>query len=172
MGNVSGSDADAGDTLTYSLTNDAAGRFVIDGVSGQITVADGSLLNFEVASLHGITVRTTDSSDLIYDESFTIAVNDVNEAPVALDDDVIGEQLEDLVVSAGVITANDFDIDGDSLSVVLVSGPVNGTLVLNVDGFFVYKPNGSFHGQDEFTYLVTDGSLNSPVATVLSLIHI
>lgn len=85
-GNAAGTDIDPGDSLTFSLTNDAGGRFAIDLNTGQLTVADGSLLNFEAASSHGITVRVTDSGGLSYDKSFIVGVNDINEAPTAIDE--------------------------------------------------------------------------------------
>ena len=166
VGTIAGSDPDAGDSLTYSLSNNAAGRFAIDLNSGQITVANSSLLDFEAGTAHVIAVRTTDSGGLNFDESFTIVLNDVNETPEALNDDVTGDQFETLVVATEVITGNDFDVDGDTLSVVLISGPTHGTLTLNGDGSFVYVPSGAFSGSDEFTYYVTDGSLNSAPATV------
>ncbi|WP_175304539.1 tandem-95 repeat protein [Candidatus Nitrospira nitrificans] len=86
VGTVSGTDADTGDTKTYSFTDNAGGRFAINSSTGQITVADGSLLNYEAATSHGVTVRVTDAGGLTYDETFTIAVTNVNEAPVAADD--------------------------------------------------------------------------------------
>ena len=166
VGNAAGTDIDAGDSLTFSLTNDAGGRFAVDLNTGQLTVADGSLLNFEAASSHAITIRVTDSGGLTYDESFTISLNDINEAPTALDDAFSARQLEDLVVPAGVIMTNDFDVDGDSITVVLVTGPADGTLTLAADGSFTYTPIEAFSGLDQFTYYVTDGTLNSEVATV------
>ncbi|MBK9308524.1 MAG: hypothetical protein IPM58_15915 [Nitrospira sp.] len=47
VGIVSGTDPDSGDTKTYSLTDTAGGRFAINSSTGQITVADGSLFNYE-----------------------------------------------------------------------------------------------------------------------------
>ena len=166
VGRVSGVDIDAGDSLVYSMTDNAGGRFAIDSSTGLITVAGTNLLDFEAADSHSITVRISDSGGLTYSESFTVTVNDVNEAPVAADDSVVGGQLDDLVVSAGFLTSNDVDVDGDSLTVVLVSGPSNGTLILSGDGSFTYTPAGSFSGADQFTYYVTDGSLVSNNAVV------
>jgi VCBS repeat-containing protein len=75
--------ADIGSVLTYSLTDNAGGRFAISA-NGEVTVANGALLNFEDANSHTITIRVTDSSGAFYDETFTIGVNNVNEAPNSL----------------------------------------------------------------------------------------
>ena len=138
----------------------------MDSVTGIITVADGTQLNFESASSHNITVRATDTGGLSYNESFTITISDVNEGPTAAADSFTGRQLKALIVPAGLVTANDFDIDGDSISVVVVNAPTSGTIQLNSDGSFSYTPKNSFSGLDSFTYYVTDGSLSSNLATV------
>ncbi|NJL17574.1 MAG: cadherin repeat domain-containing protein [Nitrospira sp.] len=46
VGIVSGTDPDSSDTKTYSFTDTAGGRFAIDSSTGQITVADSSLLDY------------------------------------------------------------------------------------------------------------------------------
>ena len=49
----------------------------------------------------------------------------------------------------------------------MVSGPANGSLVLNSDGSFTYTPAANSHGRiDSFTYSVADEALTSNVATV------
>lgn len=48
-----------GDTLTYILQNDAGGRFAINSSTGQITVANGSLLDFETSTSHSVAARVT-----------------------------------------------------------------------------------------------------------------
>jgi|CXWL01.1.fsa_nt_gi hypothetical protein len=84
VGTITGTDPDAGDTKSYSLTDTAGGRFAVNSSTGAITVADGSLLNYESATSHSVTVRVTDSGGLTYDETFTINLTNVNEAPTAL----------------------------------------------------------------------------------------
>jgi hypothetical protein len=81
---VTGLDRDAGNTLTYSLTNNAGGRFAINSTTGQITVANGSLLDFEAATSHAVVVRGTDQGGLTYDRTMTIAVTNASEAPTAI----------------------------------------------------------------------------------------
>src|SRR5262249_14363932 len=80
IGTASGHDPDAGATLTYSLQDNAGGRFAINATTGVLTVANGSLLDFETATSHAITVRATDQGGLFHDTAFTILVTDV--APV------------------------------------------------------------------------------------------
>lgn len=79
VGTAAVTDADSGDTATYSLTNNAGGRFTINSSTGEITVADGSLLDYETATSHDITVRITDGGSNTYDETFTIGLNDERE---------------------------------------------------------------------------------------------
>ncbi len=54
-------DADATDGVTYSLTDDAGGRFTIDASTGEVTVADASLLDYESATSHTVTVEAISS---------------------------------------------------------------------------------------------------------------
>jgi hypothetical protein len=77
VGLLSAVDPDAGDSHTYTLVNNAGGRFGISG--NQLVVVNGSLLDFEAGTSHSITVRVTDSGGETYDESFTISVQNVNE---------------------------------------------------------------------------------------------
>lgn len=130
VGTVSGSDPDSGDTKTYSLTETAGGRFAINSSTGALTVADGSLLNYESAASHNVTVRVTDSGGLTYNETFTINLTNVNEAPTGTDAVIIIN--ED---TAHTLTTANFgfsDVDaGDSLSAVRIDTiPSAGSLTL------------------------------------------
>jgi Ca2+-binding RTX toxin-like protein len=81
IANVMGSDPDAGDTLSYALIDNSGGRFSISS-AGALTVANGSLLNYEAAASHAITVRVTDSFGQYKDQALTVAVTNVNEQNV------------------------------------------------------------------------------------------
>ena len=72
VGAVSATDPDAGDTLSYTLLDDAGGRFAIDPATGEITVADGSLLDYETADQHSVVVEVTDAGGLSDTETFSI----------------------------------------------------------------------------------------------------
>ena len=51
----------------------------IDSGTGALTVANGTLLDFETATSHQVTVRVTDLSLATYDESFAINLTNVVE---------------------------------------------------------------------------------------------
>lgn len=68
-----------GDPITYSLTNNAGGRFAINPTTGVVTVANSTLL--DGPGSHIITVQASDGTDPvrgISSANFTITVTNVN----------------------------------------------------------------------------------------------
>jgi hypothetical protein len=98
--------------------------------------------------------------------TISITTTAVNHPPVANNDSYSTVVNTALTVGSPGILANDTDLDGDSLTAVLVSGPINGTLNLNTNGGFSYTPTNNFVGTDSFIYKASDGSTNSNPATV------
>ena len=66
----------------------------------------------------------------------------------------------------GSVAGNDSDVDGDTLTYVLGTGPANGSLVFNPDGSYTYTPDANFNGSDSFGYAVVDGNGGADTATV------
>ena len=99
----------------------------------------------------------------------TITVNAINDPPVATEDlyDVVQENELVVDVDDGVLD-NDSDVDNVSLTAQLAPGGdvQNGTLALSADGSFSYTPNVGFIGLDTFTYIATDGDLDSAPTNV------
>src|SRR5581483_6379442 len=63
----------AGGTVTFSLSDDAGGAFTIDANSGVVSIADGSLINYESSGgSYSITVVATDGGLSSNGISFTI----------------------------------------------------------------------------------------------------
>jgi Cadherin domain/RTX calcium-binding nonapeptide repeat (4 copies) len=83
VGILSASDPDANAVLTYSFVpgGDAGGRFAINAVTGELSVLDGTRLDFESNPTQTIIVRVTDQGGLSTDRAFVINLTDVNEAP-------------------------------------------------------------------------------------------
>jgi hypothetical protein len=84
----------------------------------------------------------------------TVTVNPVNDAPVANADTVTVR--EDVSIAIPVM-ANDTDPEGNSLTVLSVSVPANGTAVRNANGRITYKGKANYFGPDSFTYVLSDG---------------
>ena len=77
----------------------------------------------------------------------------------------VGED-DTLIVAAPGILGNDSDLEGATLTPSLVSVPAHGSLTLNTDGSFTYVPVANYNGPDSFSYRVSDGTLQSGIATV------
>ena len=71
-----------------------------------------------------------------------ITVDPVNDAPAAADDAYSVDEDNVLTVATPGVLGNDTDVDEDALTAVLVGGPSDGTLTLNVNGSFSYTPGG------------------------------
>ncbi|MCV6600419.1 MAG: cadherin domain-containing protein, partial [Cohaesibacter sp.] len=78
VGKLSTTDADSGETFTYSLTNDGGGKFEIVGDEVRVK----SALDYETNSSHSISVKVTDSAGNSYSKNFTINVDDYAEQSV------------------------------------------------------------------------------------------
>ena len=98
------------------------------------------------------------------DTSYT---DDSNKTPDAKSDAFSVDEDGTLTINAsGGVLANDSDADGDALGVTLVTDVSHGSLTLNADGSFTYKPDADYHGTDTFKYLASDGLAQSTAATV------
>ncbi|MEM7576548.1 MAG: putative Ig domain-containing protein [Planctomycetota bacterium] len=121
VGTVTASDFDTadGDTHTFTLLDDAGGRFAIDENTGVLTVADGSRLNHEAAATHDLQIRVTDAEGATYDETFTVVIQDVNESPedLTIDSARVNEGAAPGTL-VGTVTGVDPD-DGETLTYTL-----------------------------------------------------
>jgi FtsP/CotA-like multicopper oxidase with cupredoxin domain len=81
-------------------------------------------------------------------------------APVAVADSY--STAEDTAFVGASVLTND---TGTDLTASLVSATTSGSLSLAANGTFTYTPNANFNGTDAFTYMASDGTLNSNVAT-------
>ena len=151
-------DAD-GDVLTATLV-DAPAR-------GTLALSpDGSFVYTPADNASGddvFTYTVTDGTDTSTTVVVRLTVDAVNDAPVATDDAFAVDEDGQL---SGSVLANDTDVDGDALTVTLWADVTSGELALEADGTFTYQPNPDFHGEDRFTYVLSDGAAISDPATV------
>ena len=156
---ATGSDIDAGDTLTYSL--DAAPAWLsINPATGVVSGTPGA----GDAGSSTVTVRAADNGtpSLAATTSFTLQVNPpANTAPVAVADTTFLylRNVQRSVSYAGPlglgVLANDSDAENQGLSAQLVAGPGSGTLLLSGNGSFTYLRSAT--GNVTFSYRASDG---------------
>ena len=153
------------------IDGDAMSTGTVSGPShGTLTLnADGSFTYTPNANYNGpdsFTYEAYDASSESNVATVSIAVNAVNDAPVAASDSYSTNEDTPLTIAAPGVLGNDSDIDSATITAALVAGPAHGTLILNANGGFIYTPAGDYNGADSFTYKANDGSLDSSVATV------
>lgn len=154
---ILGNDTDAdGDALTAILVGDA--------VHGSVTLSpDGAFSYTPDANFNGsdsFTYRAFDGIDQSNLATVQISVAAINDAPTA--DDLSSAVKEN---NSKAITLSGSDVDGDSLSYSIQTGPANGTLT-GSEPNLIYTPNLGFTGTDSFSYVANDGTTNSSPAIV------
>lgn len=105
------------------------------------------------------------------EETAKVTINVTNLAPV------VGNEIKSIdedTTALGNVLTNDSDPDGDALTVktftvegvtyfagdtAMLAGS-HGTLTMNADGTYTYKPGGDWHGDIVVSYVVTDGNQN------------
>ena len=172
--NVTSTDADAGDSQTYSISGTDAALFDIDPSTGELTFKMApdyrNPMDNGSDNTYNLEVTVTDSGANADSQSITVTVLSViNTGPTAVQDEIIIEEGE--VASGLNLLANDSDPDDDNLIIntVPVVDVAHGTLSINPDGSFTYTPEAGFIGTDGFTYEVCDviGECSSAVVAIV-----
>ncbi|GKY88985.1 Ig-like domain-containing protein [Sinisalibacter aestuarii] len=156
---VLGNDTDPdGDPLTVTEATSPDGDVVINP-DGTITFTPDENFNGTTE----ITYTVDDGNGGTDTATVTVEVTPVNDDPDAVDDTASTDENTTVTVD---LLGNDSDVDGDTLEIVDISDPANGTIVDNGDGTVDYIPDPGFSGTDSFTYTVSDGNGGTDTATV------
>jgi large repetitive protein len=139
------------------------GSLSID-IDGNLTYQPNANFNgadsasYQVSDIEGATAQATVFFNILPINDNPVAVNDFYQV------DVNGA----ITAATTNLLSNDSDIDGDELrvSIVPLSGPSKGTVVINADGSFSYQATGDLLANDEFVYQVEDGFGGTASATV------
>ena len=161
VGTLSATDADAGDTASFTLVSGAGstdnGSFSISGTSLRANAS----FDFEAKSSYSIRIRVTDSTNRTFEKVLTISVTNVNEALTgfSLTSSTIAENAGSNAM-VGSLSATDTDT-GDTATFTLVGGDGdadNGSF--NIGGTSL-RANASFDFETKSSYSVriraTDG---------------
>ena len=164
----------AAGSLTYSLTNNAGGRFAVDAATGEITVADQSLLDYESDSAHTIQVEVEDEDGQLSAFDLVVEINNLNDAPTVVQSNLsVSEGSSANTITTSEINATDADTTNDQLIYTITSLPANGNLLLDglalganetftqediVDGRLTYDHDGSETVFDTIDLRLADGA--------------
>ena len=165
--------------LTFQVGQNGDGLLSVSGSLSDINTALASLIYRGDTSYVGADSLTVAISDLgnagtsgvagTDIETIAITVNQGQRSPVPGIDALFTDEDTSLTITAATdLLLNDFDADGDTLSIAAVGQPSNGTLTDNGDGTYTYTPNANYNGLDVFSHWVTDG--NSSVQTSTTII--
>ncbi|GKW53564.1 hypothetical protein NCCP2140_26170 [Pseudoalteromonas sp. NCCP-2140] len=168
--------------LTFTLDEDSS-------ISGQVVATDDNAVSYTLgsASSNGlfalnadgtftytpkenfagqdtVTVTATDGN-LSTDAVLTFTVNNVNDAPTLTSQSVT---VTTSSTTEGTLTFN--DVDGDTVTVSLVTPPANGTLNLDEQtGAFTFTADTLSEINDSFVIEFTDGNISSPISATIEL---
>lgn len=122
VGTLTTTDPNASDTHTYTLVSGVGSA---DNVSFNVSgnqIVSASTFDFETKSSYTIRVRSTDSGGLFTEQSFVIAITNVNEPPtsIALSDNTAPDAAP-IGTVVGTLSSVDPDV-GDTHTYTLVSG--------------------------------------------------
>jgi Raf kinase inhibitor-like YbhB/YbcL family protein len=173
VGTVVATDADAGQTLTYAITDGNAGSaFAIDPATGQVTVAGA--LDYETLATYFLTVQVTDDgtpTPLSTAATVTLVINDVNDAPV-VNDQGFGVQVGDPVGTVvGTVVATDADV-GQTLTYAITAGNADNTFAIDpATGQITVAGALDPLGLDLYTFTVevTDNGTPSPLSAAATV---
>lgn len=158
--NLTAADAD-GDTLTYSIVTPPA-HGTLSGSGSSRTYTPGA--NF--SGTDSFTFRVNDGQADSNLATVTLTVDGVADSPEANGDSYALDEDTTLNVPAAGVLANDFNPDGDPLTLSVQAQPGHGTLTLQNNGSFTFIPATNYSGLDTFTYRLQNARGDSSVATV------
>ncbi len=148
------------------IENDTLSIASASAQNGTVTIETNNTLNYtpnlNFVGTDELSYSITDGNQGSASALVTITVQNINDAPTAVDDTATA--VEDQPVTINVL-ANDSDIDDDALSVLSASAN-NGVVSINPDSTLLYTPNLNFNGTDTISYTASDGNGGTAIASV------
>jgi len=171
-GAVKATDPESG-AIGYSIkTQGTVGAATIDATTGAFSYkpnADANTFTKGLNSPDTFVVSASDLSGQVTDQTVSVTVNPVNDAPRA------GPlATTEFAVKAGATAKVDVDaIDIDSpvadLKATVATGPQHGTLTFGDPSGNFYTPRAGFIGNDKFVVSLSDGKANSSYSVAVKV---
>ncbi|MBL9130116.1 MAG: tandem-95 repeat protein, partial [Verrucomicrobiaceae bacterium] len=161
VGTLSATDFNLDDSHSFSLVSGTG-----DTDNGSFNIVGNALkiipvTDFETKSSYNLRVQADDGHGGTFAKALTVSIIDGNDAPLASSQSVT--TLEDTPLAITLVGSD--PNPGTTLSYSIVTSPANGTLTGSGTSR-TYTPAANFNGTDSFTFRTSDGSFNSPLATV------
>jgi VCBS repeat-containing protein len=149
------SDPDVGDNLTVTAldTSGTVGAVNAWDADGSFTYNPNGQFEYLQAgdsATDSFTYTVSDGNGGTDTATVTITINGVNDPPVAVNDSAITDEDTPVIID---VLSNDFDVDGDILTVDSVTQGTNGSVAHN--GSFSYTVSDGNGGTDTATVIVT-----------------
>ncbi len=133
FGQVSATDPDVGDTLTYTITGGTGmGIFALNPSTGILTVANAAALDYETITSYTLDILVTDTGGLTDTATITINVLDVpeNTAPVI---NPLGplSVAENAVVNTVLGTVTSTDAESNTVTYAITAGNTDNLFAIN-----------------------------------------
>ena len=164
-------DGDAGTTISYSLLDNAGGKFAIGSTTGIITVAGA--LDYETATSHSVTVQATSSDGSANTQLFTIGVNNLNDNAPVFTSGATGAVDENAATSTVVYTSVTSDADNPVALPTYTLGGTDASLVsISSTGAVTLKTSANFEAKASYIFdVIANDGLNSTSKAVLITVN-
>ncbi|MEZ4979302.1 MAG: Ig-like domain-containing protein [Chitinophagales bacterium] len=151
------------------VTAPANGTTSVNPATGEITYTPNANFNGVDSFTYVVCDDGTPLPSTCDTATVLLTILPVNDPPIAIGDSET--TLEDTPIDI-LVLINDSDLEGplDTTTVNVLTGPMNGTVVLNSDGSITYTPNTNYFGNDSFIYEVCD--LGSPILCDTAIVTI
>ena len=161
----------AGSYLIVQITGAPANGTVAIDLHGDPSDSSGDFINYtpnaNFSGSDSFTYTVTDPFGQTSSATVTITVSAVNQPPVVGSTSAIGTV--GTATTLNLLT-NASDPDGDTLTVSSFTQGQNGTVTVSA-GIATYTPTSGFTGEDEFTYVISDGHGNTSIGTAQVTIY-
>lgn len=171
---LNGSEVDPGQTMDVTAATSYLNNGTVTGLSdGDTCFTYTPNLNYH--GIDSLLVYVCDNGTPVACDSITVVINiaPVNDPPVAVNDTVSTNENTPILIHP---LANDTDAVEmthlDTASLTVLSGPFNGSIVVNTDGTINYLPANGFAGADSMEYRICDTGVSLPGACATAWIFI
>ena len=160
-------DPDTNDTHVLQIDTQYGDYEKFEIVNNKLTLSKS--ISFHEFQTLNVKIVAEDAGELSFSKEFTINVVDMNDPPVAVNDDFV--ILEDAEQTPIDVISNDSDEDNDNLIITnLISDRSGSTLSISLNGQKInYAPEENFNGTEIITYTLSDGEFTATATATISV---